>query len=916
MSNSHAVGSVATFNLNETNLEMSVPARFAQIVRALPQGHLAYVGTDGEMTYTELDQESDRLAHNLIDVIGPGADDRQKAVSLLLPHTAASVIGIMGVLKSGHFLVPMAPEHGLAHHARIVTDCPPDICVTTTALLPHAQNILATRKTTPILLIDNLPAKPFAKSATVEISPQSLAIIFYTSGSTGTPRGVLRNHRQILAYAHFNGQDIELTYTSRVAHTNSFAFGSSANMLYGGLLNGATLYAFALQKDTLVELYRFLLQQQVTVMVGMISTMRSLADLATSQEPLVALRTLIIGGESIHQQDIAQIKQILSPECRLMFALGSTELSTHARFFIQDNAPGLGEQVPVGYAPEHMHVIILDESNRPVPPNTEGQIAVRSRYITPGYWNRPDLNGSRFLPDPDGGDQRIFLTGDRGKMTADGLLYYLGRMDFMVKIRGYRVEPESIEIALQAHPAIRECVVVPFRPSVNSETRLIVYFSTRDSALPTVSDLRNFLTQSLPPYMIPARFIHLERLPRTANGKVDRQALPLPGKVRPDLNTPFLAPRSELEQQLADIWAELLELDEVGVEDDFFALGGDSLAALRMALAVEEATGQRVPTDSLAVPTVAHLAGVLVQESTASQAVAGEAKAPPLAAASREPARSLRGRLRTQAIEIGPLWHGHGLPYGVGVRLQRWLIAQPLVRRRYARQLALVERWSAELGLEDAGREHAIISWLANTWLEWRRVALSRAANPSDWVTVNDPHQILSGNSPASAGVVLAVSHTGRIGLLPLEICRRNGRETGSVVGGARVGPQLRSELLLKAERILRGGGAVMVAADGYQGQQAVDVPFWGRRRPFQIGAAELAVTTGSALVPVYITFDAQGRITFEVTAPLETQALTTRDRIRELTELYGADYAAHWPQGYVSMRWHHLAHNLNLPPW
>lgn len=900
---------------------ISVVQAFEQVVSTCPEA-LAISVDSTRLTYADLNAAANRLARALVLRQGSHAEP----VAILLDRGSAVLIAILGVLKAGKAYVALDPSQPTEFLGRILGDLEAGLLVTDAAHQAMAATLFAAAtfpgEVHSIICSDRLEPDLADTNLDQPVRAEDLAGIFYTSGSTGDPKGVLWQHDQILHAARHDIVAYGISNSDRCSLLGFPGFGASMLDIFDALLSGATLCIFDPRRQSLAALVLWLRDEQITILHPSVELFRQITTHLTGSDDFAHVRLVILGGQAVYPQDVAIFQRRFDAGCVLVHRLASTETGIIAHQILTHQT-SIGEVVPVGYALPGKEILLLDDAGRVLPPGEEGQIALRSCYLPSGYWRKPELTAAKYVADPQDAASVICLTGDVGRFTPEGALVYLGRTDHLVKIRGYRVQLEEIDLALRRLPYLRQAAT----KIVQSRTgeRLVGYVAPQPGHALTSSQLRQDLGRTLPDYMLPTAWCILDELPVTASGKIDWVALPPPGALRPNLATPFIAPRSELEQQLAGIWADLLELDEVGVEDDFFALGGDSLAALRMALTVEEATGQRVPTDFLAVPTVAHLAGVLVQGSAASQAAAGEANPPSQVTASREPARSLRGRLRTQAIEIGPLWHGHGLPYGVGVRLQRWLIAQPLVRRRYARQLALVERWSAELGIADAGlkedgieagEERAIISWLANTWLEWRRVTLARVANLSDWVTVNDPYHSLSESSPASVGMVLALSHTGRIGLLPLEICQRHGRETGSVVGGARVGPQVRSELLLKAERILRGGGVVMVAADGYQGQQTVDVPFWGRRRPFQIGAAELAVTTGSALVPVYITFDAQGRITFEVIAPLETQALTTRDRIRDLTERYGADYAARWPQCYISMRWHHLAHNLNLPSW
>jgi acyl carrier protein len=242
---------------------------------------------------------------------------------------------------------------------------------------------------------------------------------------------------------------------------------------------------------------------------------------------------------------------------------------------------------------------------------------VRSRYLSPGYWRRPDLTQEAFLPDPAGTEARVYRTGDLGRMLPDGCLVHLGRNDFQVKVRGHRIEPGEIETALIGHPAVQDAVVA-VRQDRHGDTRLVAYLAVTSAPGPTVSELRRFLAELVPDYMVPAAFVCLDALPLTPNGKVDRRALPEPGTGRQALDTPFVAPTTAVEQTLAGIWAEVLDLDRVGIHDRFLDLGGDSLLASRVLARIPAAFGVEPPMrELLAASTVAEMAMVLLTHAAA-----------------------------------------------------------------------------------------------------------------------------------------------------------------------------------------------------------------------------------------------------------------------------------------------------------
>jgi acyl carrier protein len=255
-------------------------------------------------------------------------------------------------------------------------------------------------------------------------------------------------------------------------------------------------------------------------------------------------------------------------------------------------------------------IVLLDDERKIVECDNVGEIAVRSRYLATGYWQRADLTEAKFIPDPDGGDARLYLTGDLGRMGQDGCLELLGRKDFMVKIRGYRVELAEIERSLVALDTIVDAIVVA-RVKQTGDTQLVAYVVPADQ-IPTVSALRRALAKNLPDYMIPSIYVLLDALPLTPNGKVDRRALPEPGNGRPELGTPHVLPRTPIEAELAKVWAEALSLDQVGVYDNFFDLGGHSLSATRVVAKVVKKFQLEIPLQSLfSAPTVAEMAALI-----------------------------------------------------------------------------------------------------------------------------------------------------------------------------------------------------------------------------------------------------------------------------------------------------------------
>jgi len=886
------------------DIESSIPARFEQVAARQPAAP-AIIDRHVTLTYARLNQEANRLAHALLAESATPVE----AAGYLFGHGAAQIVAMLGILKTGGYCVPVDLALPEAFNREILADAQVRLIVTGDEHLALAQTLAPAGAR--VINLDHLrPGLPDTNPGRA-IRPDQLANLHYTSGSTGRPKGVMQNHRNTLHFMATVGAAWPIGPGDRIVHLVGCSFSAVVLPVWGALLNGAAVAPCDVRQVGIGGLYDFLRAQRITTYFSVPTLYRRLVErLAHAEARLPDLRLVVLGGEPLLTADVASFRSAFTTGCRLLNIYAGAEMYYVSQFALHGQAPFAGPTAPIGYTVEGKEVLLLDETRRPVGPGEVGEIAVRSRYLAPGYLNQPELTAAAFLPDLDGGDRRIYLTGDLGRLDAGGCLVHMGRQNAMIKVRGQRVELGAVEHALRACRGVVDAAVA-LREGAGGEKVLVAYIVRQPVPGLTARLLRAALRERLPEVMVPHFMVFMDVFPMTPGGKVDRQALPPPGRARPDLAAPFVAPRSELEQQIADIWADLLELDEVGVEDNFFALGGDSILAMRMALALEQTMGGHVPLEFFQTATVARMAVLITLNRESPSPTVTDWQSP--GGLPPKPTGSVRSRLRVQAIETGPLWRGHGLPYGLGVRLQRLWVAQPFMRRRYAKQLALVERWAEELGTEGDSEERATISLLANTWMIWRTHMLSHATNLGGWWNVRDPYSALRGGSSSSAGAVLAVPHVAKVGTILLEVFRRSGRETSKVVGGGWVGQKVRAEMLLQAERVLRRGGVVMVAADGLQGRQSVDVPFWGRRRPWQIGAAELAVTTGAAIVPVYIRMDAKGRIDVEITAPLIPQTTTPQMQIRELTERYAADYAARWPNFYTSMRWHHLAHNSNL---
>ena len=338
---------------------------------------------------------------------------------------------------------------------------------------------------------------------------------------------------------------------------------------------------------------------------------RRFAGSLSGDERFPELRLVCLVGEPVLKTDFGLYQQHLHSDCIFVNSLGGTETSFFRMYFADKQTRITRRTVPVGYSVQDKQVLILDEQGEDIGYNRIGEIAVRSRYIFSGYWQRPDLTEAALLQGAEGDGQRIYRTGDLGRMLADGCLEHMGRKDFQVKIRGHRVEMAEIESALLELGEVKESVVMA-REDRPGEQRLVAYVVPRIEPTPTANSLRRALAAKLPEYMIPAVYVMLPVLPQTPNGKIDRSRLPAPETTRPALDQPFVAPRTPVEQKVALIWADVLGLDKVGIHDDFADVGGDSLKATQIISRVIAAFRVNLPLRSFfEAPSIAKMAGVI-----------------------------------------------------------------------------------------------------------------------------------------------------------------------------------------------------------------------------------------------------------------------------------------------------------------
>ena len=597
----HPSGAFTEFTRQE--IEQSVPDRFEQTVRKYPD-RLAVKTRSHQFSYDELNRAANRVAHAILARRGEGSEP----VPLVLEHGAPLIVATLGVLKAGKISMRIHPSLPRARMWYLLDDAQAALVVTNHKSHSSANELA--QNGCQLVNLDELDSGLSIEDPDLFISPDALAQIRYTSGSTGRPKGTVRYHRTLL---HATMKYTNALHVGSEDRLTFLGLDSSGRDIFRALLNGAALFPFDLKEEGLAHLAQSLVQEEITIYHSTATVFRHFVRTLTGKEQFHKLRAVMLSGEAAYKRDVELYQAHFSPDCIFVNIYGAAEAGQFRHYFVDHDTQLPGSLVPVGYPLEESEVLLLDDDGKEVGLNQIGEIAVKSRYLSAGYWRKPDLTQAAFLPDPEGGDKRIYRTGDLGRMLPGGCLEHLGRKDFQLKIRGFRVEAAEVELALHSLDNVDETVVVA-RKDASGDTQLVAYVVASRKPEPTASELRRYLADRLPDYMVPSAFVMLDALPITGVGKLDRRVLPPPGSARPELEIPFAAPLTPVEETLAQIWSDVLGLERVGINDNFMDLGGDSLRATRVVSRVINTFQVELPLRSLFdAPTIAEMAVVIVQ---------------------------------------------------------------------------------------------------------------------------------------------------------------------------------------------------------------------------------------------------------------------------------------------------------------
>lgn len=583
---------------------LTIPAWFELQAKRKPK-QIALVTEEATLTYAELNAQANRLARKL----RAEGVDRGSIVGMLVHRSAEMIIGIMAVLKAGGAYLPIDPEYPEQRIRYMLEDSGASLLLTQRALEDQLTGLYEG----PRLLLDD-PSLYYGdmENPAPAAGPDDLAYMIYTSGTTGNPKGTLTTHANITRVVKHTNY-IDITGEDTLLSLSNYAFDGFTFDLFGALLNGAKLVIAG--NETILhvgKLMRLIEQQRITVMFVTTALFNLLVDAGTAW--MSGIRKVLFGGERSSVNHVRKARQSMGPG-KIIHAYGPTETTVFATFHpVDEEIFEAAVSIPIGKPLTLTGAYILGPGNQLQPVGAVGELCISGEGVARGYLNRPDLTAAKFVPHPFMPGQTMYRSGDLARWLEDGSIEFMGRIDDQVKVRGHRIELGEIESRLLDHERVKEAIVLADRGEMGDMT-LYAYMVGEQGADLVTEELSGYLTETLPAYMVPSVFVQLEKLPLTTNGKVNRRLLPKPqesGSTAAD-KTP---PRNETESRLVRLWSEVLGVPQVGVHDNFFALGGHSLKAMALCAQILKEFGQDVPVGALfEAPTIAALAGFLQNEA-------------------------------------------------------------------------------------------------------------------------------------------------------------------------------------------------------------------------------------------------------------------------------------------------------------
>ncbi|WP_373545576.1 amino acid adenylation domain-containing protein [Chamaesiphon sp.] len=573
---------------------------------------IAVVFEEQELTYQQLNERANQLAHYL-QTLGVKPE---VLVGICVERSLEMVVGLLGILKAGGAYVPLDPSYPAERLSYMLSDAGVQVLLTQENLL----SVLPADAARMVCLDRNWEAiqQHCQENLMTDVGTDNLAYVIYTSGSTGQPKGVCVAHRGVNRLI-VNTNYINLQEQDVVGLASNFSFDAVTFEIWGALVHGAKLVG--IERDVMLsphQLANSIQSQKISTLFLTTALFNQIANAVPSA--FNSLQNLMFGGEAV---DVSAVKAVLKhqPPQRLLHVYGPTESTTFSTWYLVSDVLEEAKTIPIGRPIANTQVYVLDRQMQPVAIGVTGELHIGGDGLARGYLNRPELTQAKFVPNPFSSDKsaRLYKTGDLARYLADGNIEFLGRLDHQVKIRGFRVELEEIEAVISQHPQVSQVVVIDLE-DISANKYLVAYVITQSGAEISSAEIKDFVKEKIPSYMVPGAVICLDSLPLTPNGKVDRQALP-----KPDMSSmssiDFVPPRTHTEEVLVEIWRKILKVEKISIHDNFFALGGHSLLATQVNSQISEVFQVKLPLKNLfESSTVASLAVKIDNISSTLQA--------------------------------------------------------------------------------------------------------------------------------------------------------------------------------------------------------------------------------------------------------------------------------------------------------
>ncbi|MFO7568833.1 MAG: AMP-binding protein [Smithellaceae bacterium] len=878
-----------------TSQKQTITSLFLRQVEKQPEA-AAVIDDLAMLTYRQLADRMKGLAGIILDKTG-----RDEArICILASQQISAVAALLGVLKAGKCFVPMLPQDSDDYLRFLWKNSEASLIVCEEQEAFRAARICGN----PDLVIscDSI-AQPSALAGLTEASenPNSISAIMYTSGSTGQPKGVMTTGQAILDRATQNAEMANVTAADRQASVVPWQFAASFPDIFAPLMTGASIFLYDNHRQGIDRLAPWIKKNAITLLKLPSALVRRFIDSA-SADLLASIRYVYISGGSMKAEEARSLLAILPTMSVLMHGFGSTETNLLACRDWRQNDPLLKalaaeDTLPAGYPVSGKKIQILDDEGRLAAPGAEGELVAVSLQLFAGYWKQPEMTAQCLKELPDG--ERAYHTGDLARIRKDGCLEITGRKGHRVKIRGLRIDLEAVESLLRSLPYIRDAAAIEFSSS-RRESQLVAYLETgEDEDNPvTATRIRENLKKAAAGYMIPSRFVMMETLPRTASGKINRSALPAPGNARPALANPYVPPRNDLENLLADIWADVLDISDVGIHDPFMELGGDSLLALELEMRLHHELDIDKPINMLLQSaTIAQMSQWLQNPSDSPKAAISASLS--LTQYIRMILRGIKRKFIDRSAQLAIV----SPSYESFLRFhQHWLSLAP-VRFLYRNKIRVFRQWLALTDQMDQAKLLSTRNLMINTWFVGREFFMAQQAVFDRWTIIKGEAH-LKRAAEAGRGAIIVFPHTRaffpsvRKRIVSKIFPESYFLNVNDMPWDDTLRTILVAERLKEARDVLKRGGAVWVAGDGQTGKIRKVLTRYGRRFPFRAGAADLAAKTGASLILGFPDLRADGTIEVEFLKPLDPGSLPSQSmRADYLLQQYAEIYVDRWPR-------------------